>query len=71
MSKNVRADESVLNSATSTGISLITTIPSYIVAKMDLKKGDKFRRHIDYDGKQDVLVIEMQHKKEESTSPEE
>jgi bifunctional DNA-binding transcriptional regulator/antitoxin component of YhaV-PrlF toxin-antitoxin module len=43
MAKNTRADESILNSATSNGISLRTTIPSYIVAKMELKKGDKFR----------------------------
>jgi len=43
MAKNIRADESVLNSATTNSISLRTTIPSYIVAKMELKKGDRFR----------------------------
>jgi Uri superfamily endonuclease len=59
MSKNVRADESVLNSATTGGISLRTTIPSYIVAKLNLKKGDRLRWHIDYWDKEVVLVAQV------------
>ena len=43
MAKNIRADESILSSATSSGSSLRTTIPSWIVAKWELKKGDVFR----------------------------
>jgi hypothetical protein len=43
MAKNIRADESILSSATSNGSSLRTTIPSWIVAKWELKKGDIFR----------------------------
>jgi hypothetical protein len=59
MAKNVRADESILNTATTNGISLRTTIPSYIVAKLELKKGDRLRWHMDYYGKQVVLVAEI------------
>jgi hypothetical protein len=50
MGKNVRADESVLHNATTNSISLRTTIPSYIVAKLDLKKGERFRWHLVDDG---------------------
>ena len=50
MTKNARADESILNPATTKGVSLRTTIPSWIVAKMELKKGDKFRWHISEKG---------------------
>jgi len=49
MAKNARADESILNPATSTGTSLRTTIPAYIVAKLELKKGDRFRWQMDND----------------------
>ena len=45
MPRNLRADESILNSATSTSGSLRVTIPSFIVAKENLKKGDTFRWH--------------------------
>jgi hypothetical protein len=47
MAKNIRADETILASATTTGTSLRTTIPSFIVAKLELKKGDRFRWHLD------------------------
>ena len=57
MSKNVRADESVLNLATSTGSSLRTTIPSWIVTKFGLKKGDTFRWHIGEKG--EYLYVEV------------
>jgi len=43
MTKNARADESVLNPATTNSMSLRTTIPSYIVAKLELKRGHRFR----------------------------
>jgi hypothetical protein len=46
MTKNSRADESVLHPATTNSSSLRTTIPSWIVAKLELQKGDKFRWHI-------------------------
>lgn len=50
MAKNVRADESILNLATSGGTSLRTTIPSWIIAKYELKKGQKLRWHISKEG---------------------
>ena len=50
MPRNVRADESVLHPATPTTTSLRVTVPAYIVAKMDLKKGDRFRWHIEDNG---------------------
>jgi len=43
MAKNIRADETILSSATSSGSSLRTTIPSWIVAKWELQKGDVLR----------------------------
>jgi hypothetical protein len=49
MGKNVRADESVLHPATTNSISMRTTIPSYIVAKLELKKGERFRWQIEGD----------------------
>jgi hypothetical protein len=50
MTRNVRADESILNAATTNSMSLRATIPSYIVAKLDLKKGHRFRWCIESDG---------------------
>lgn len=50
MTKNARADESVLHPATTNSNSLRTTIPSYIVAKLELRKGVKFRWHIEENG---------------------
>ena len=46
MPRNVRADESVLHPATAQTTSLRVTVPGFIVAKLDLKKGDRFRWHI-------------------------
>jgi len=43
MPRNVRADESVLHPATSQTTSLRVTVPSYIVAKLQLEKGHRFR----------------------------
>jgi len=43
MPKNSRADESILHPATSSGGSLRTTIPAFIVSQMNLKKGTIFR----------------------------
>jgi len=63
MAKNVRADESVLNSGTTGGIALRTTIPSFLVAKMELKKGDRLRWHVEQDGKIFYLVAEIIHEK--------
>jgi len=50
MAKNARADESVLNPATTNSMSLRTTIPGYIVAKLELKKGHRFRWCIESEG---------------------
>ena len=63
MAKNIRADESILNLATSTGISLRTTVPSWIVAKYDLRKGDKFRWHISKEGYIFVEPIQERYQK--------
>jgi len=46
MPRNVRADESVLHPATAQTTSLRVTVPAFVVAKLDLKKGDRFRWHI-------------------------
>jgi len=62
MAKNVRADESILNPATSTGASLRTTIPSWIVAKFELKKGDKFRWHIIHEKESEYVAIQVMKK---------
>lgn len=60
MAKNVRADETILAAATTTGTSLRTTIPSFIVAKLELKKGDRFRWHLDKEGLRiDILKKEQ------------
>ena len=50
MPRNVRADESVLHPATSQTTSLRVTVLSYVVAKLELKKGDRFRWHIEEKG---------------------
>jgi len=47
MPKNPRADETILNLATSTGESLRTTIPSFIKYQFDLQRGDVLRWSID------------------------
>jgi hypothetical protein len=62
MAKNVRADESILNLATSTGSSLRTTIPSWLVAKFELKKGDKFRWHIINEKDIEYIAIQVMKK---------
>ena len=56
MPRNVRADESVLHPATAQTTSLRVTVPAYIVAKLELKKGDRFRWHIvDKDLKVEII----------------
>jgi len=55
MPKNTRADESILNLASSKRRSLRATVPSFIVDQFELKQGDKFKWRIE-GGK---LVIEM------------
>ena len=50
MPRNSRADESILNPATTKSTSLRTTIPGYLVAKIELKKGDRFRWQMDNEG---------------------
>jgi hypothetical protein len=47
MPRNVRADESVLHPATAQTTSLRITVPAFVAAKLDLKKGDRFRWHIE------------------------
>ena len=55
--KNSRADESVLHKATPTGHSLRTTIPSFIISSLSLKKGDLFRWEIkEVDGERYLKV---------------
>ncbi len=62
MAKNVRADESILNPATSTGTSLRTTIPAWIIAKFEIKKGDKFRWHIMHEKDYEYIAIQVMKK---------
>jgi len=50
MPRNVRADESVLHPATAQTTSLRVTVPSYIVSKLELKKGHRFRWCIESEG---------------------
>lgn len=50
MPRNVRADESVLHPATAQTTSLRVTVPSFVVAKLDLKKGHRFRWFIECEG---------------------
>jgi len=50
MPRNVRADESVLHPATAKTTSLRVTVPAFVVAKLDLKRGDRFRWHIEEKG---------------------
>ena len=47
MSKNPRANETVLHAATSTGSSLRTTVPAFAISQLGLKKGDVLRWEID------------------------
>jgi len=58
MPKNSRADETILNLATSAGESLRTTIPSFIKYQFHLQKGDTLRWSID----RNRLIVEI-HKK--------
>jgi len=46
MSKNARADESVLHLATSKRRSLRTTVPAFIVDQFELKQGDTLQWRI-------------------------
>lgn len=55
MSKNPRADESVLHLATSKRRSLRTTIPAFIMDQFGMKAGDKIQWKIEGD----KLVVEM------------
>ena len=48
----------ILHIATTNSISLRTTIPSHIVAKLDLKKGYDFRWHLD-GGELHIQVIKI------------
>ena len=47
MPKNPRADQTILNPATSKGASLRTTIPAFIVSQFGLRKGDSLKWSID------------------------
>jgi len=57
MSKNSRADETVLHAATSTGTSLRTTVPAFAISQLGLKKGDILRWEIDKEG--DELYLKL------------
>jgi len=61
MSKNSRADETVLHAATSSGTSLRTTVPAFVISQLGLKKGDVFRWEIDKDG--EILFLKIHPKK--------
>ena len=50
MSKNSRADETILHAATSSGTSLRTTVPAFAISQLGLKKGDMLRWEIDKEG---------------------
>ena len=50
MSKNPRADETILHAATSTGTSLRTTVPAFAISQLGLKKGNILRWEIDKEG---------------------
>ena len=50
MPRNVRADESVLHPATAQTTSLRVTVPAFVVAKLDLKTGHRFRWCIESEG---------------------
>jgi len=62
MSKNPRADETVLHAATSSGTSLRITVPAFVISQLGLKKGDIFRWEIDKDGELLFLKIHPQKK---------
>lgn len=49
MPKNPRANETILNPATSSGDSLRTTVPSFIKNQFNLQKGDSFEWLIEGD----------------------
>jgi antitoxin component of MazEF toxin-antitoxin module len=49
MPKNPKANQTILNPATSTGDSLRTTIPSFIKNQFKLEKGDSLEWGIDGD----------------------
>lgn len=57
MSKNPRADETVLHAATSSGTSLRTTVPAFAISQLGLKKGDILRWEIDKEG--DTLFLKL------------
>ena len=59
MSKNPRADETVLHAATSTGTSLRTTVPAFAISQLGLKKGDILRWEIDKEGND--LYLKLRH----------
>jgi len=60
MAKNTRADESVLHLATSSGNSLRTTIPAFIVVQFGLKQGEKIRWKIEGDR----IIVDPQQRQE-------
>jgi len=62
MPKNPRADETVLHAATSSGTSLRTTVPAFVISQLGLKKGDIFRWEIDKDEELLFLKIHPQKK---------
>jgi len=57
MSKNPRADETILHAATSTGTSLRTTVPAFAISQLGLKKGDILRWEIDKEGNELYLKL--------------
>jgi hypothetical protein len=53
----VRADKSVLYPATAQTTSLRVTVPAFVVAKLKLQKGNRFRWHLASDNKIMIEVI--------------
>jgi len=47
MTKNSRADETILQPASGTGNSLRVTVPAFLTNMFELKKGDRFRWKIE------------------------
>lgn len=55
--KNHRADETKLHSASTSGNSLRTTVPSFIISTLSLEKGDILRWEIKEEGSEKYLKV--------------
>ena len=57
MPKSTNANETIIGEATSTGKSLRTTIPAFIISQFNLQKGNILKWEIDKENGRNIIKI--------------